>query len=143
MTPETDQILGLCAMKLITEFAPALGTQYGQGMAQVVAVLLFMAGQEVERGAAIRVAENADMRALFADLAPQTADAVLRAELEQAASAPESALTISALNIANARLRRLLIRLHAALDDGGADATAVWTVLKAMAARRTVTLPAL
>jgi len=143
MTPETDQILNLSAMKLITEFAPALGTQYGQGMAQVVAVLLFMAGQDVERGAAIRVAENADMRTLFGALAPQMADEILRKELETAARSPEGALTISALNTVNARLRRLLIRLHAALDDSGADATAVWTVLKAMAARRTVTLPAL
>ncbi len=143
MTPETDHILNLSAMKLISEFAPALGTQYGQGMAQVVAVLMFLSAQEFERGAAIRAAENADMRAVFAALAPRIGDAALRAELQKAGAGTEGDLTISALNAVNADLRRLLIRLHAQLDDSGADASAVWTVLKAMAARRTLSLPAL
>ncbi|HEY4125719.1 MAG TPA: hypothetical protein VGM36_13960 [Rhizomicrobium sp.] len=141
MKPEIDQILNLSAMKIIGEFAPAMAAQYEQGMAQVVAGLMLMSAQEYDRAADIRVAENQDMRVLFAELASQISDAGLRGELEAAAETREGSLRISALNAANETLRRLLIRLHAQFDDMGADASRIWSVLKTMAARRTVTLP--
>jgi hypothetical protein len=141
MKPEADQILNFSAMKIIADFAPALGTQYGQGMAQVVAVLLMMAAQEYDRAADIRLAENEDMRGLFRELAPRICDADLRGELEKAAAMRDASLRISALNDSNAMLRRLLIRLHAQFDDTGADTGPVWRVLKSMADRRTLTLP--
>lgn len=141
MKPEIDQILNLSALKIIGEFAPAIGTQYGQGMAQVVAGLMLMAAQEYDRAADIRVAENADMRALFGELGPQVSDARLRGELETASTTSDASLRVSALNKSNEALRRLLIRLHAQMDETGADTRRVWDVLKAMAARRTLTLP--
>ena len=141
MKPEADQILMFSAIKLASEYAPQIPTQYGQGMAQVVAALMFMSAQEYDRAADIRASENADMRALFKLLAPQVADAGLRRDLETAASAREESLRISSLNASNEQLRNVLIRLHAHLDETGADAKPVWDVLKAMAARRTLTLP--
>ena len=80
-------------------------------------------------------------QALFKLLAPQIADAGLRRDLETAASAREESLRVSALNASNEHLRKILIRLHAHLDETGADTSPVWDVLKAMAARRTLTLP--
>ncbi len=141
MKPEIDQILTFSAMKIMGEFAPAMATQYGQGMAQVVAGLMMMAAQEYDRAADIRVAENRDMRALFRELAPGLSDAGLRGELEAAAATHDTSLRISALNDSNQALRRLLIRLHAQMDDGGADTSRIWVVLKAMATRRTLALP--
>jgi hypothetical protein len=141
MKPETDQILMLSGLKLVSDFAPQIPTQYGQGMAQVVAALMFMSAQEYDRAADIRASENVDMRAMFKLLAPQIADAELRRDLETAAAAREESLRISALNASNEHLRKVLIRLHAHLDETGGDAKPVWDVLKAMAARRTLTLP--
>jgi hypothetical protein len=48
---------------------------------------------------------------------------------------------VSALNAANEKLRRLLIRLQAHIEDAGGDTRRIWDVLKAMAARRTLVLP--
>lgn len=141
MKPEIDQILNLSAMKIIGEFAPAMAAQYDQGMAQVVAGLMMMAAQEYDRAAEIRVAENQDMRALFAELAARVSDAGLRGELDRAVATRDTSLRISALNETNEMLRRLLIRLHALMDDTGADTRRIWDVLGAMAARRTLTLP--
>jgi hypothetical protein len=106
-----------------------------------VAALMFMSAQEYDRAADIRASENVDMRAMFKLLAPQIADAELRRDLETAAAAREESLRISALNASNEHLRKVLIRLHAHLDETGGDAKPVWDVLKAMAARRTLTLP--
>ena len=47
MKPEIDQILTFSAMKIMGEFAPAMATQYGQGMAQVVAGLLLQLQRHV------------------------------------------------------------------------------------------------
>lgn len=141
MKPEADQILMFSGLKLAAEYAPQIPTQYGQGMAQVVAALMFMSAQEYDRAADIRVSENIDMRALFKLLAPQIADANLRRDLETAAAAREDSLRISALNASNEYLRKVLIRLHTYLDETDADTKPVWDVLKAMAARRTLTLP--
>jgi hypothetical protein len=141
MKPEADQILMFSGLKLAAEYAPQIPTQYGQGMAQVVAALMFMSAQEYDRAADIRVSENIDIRALFKLLGPQIADANLRRDLETAAAAREDSLRISALNASNEYLRKVLIRLHTYLDETDADTKPVWDVLKAMAARRTLTLP--
>jgi len=141
MKPETDQILMFSAIKLASEYAPLIPTQYGQGMAQVVAALMFMSAQEYERAADIRVSENVDMRALFKFLAPQIADAELRRDMETAAATREESLRISSLNTTNEALRKVLIALHAHLEETGADTKPVWDVLKAMASRRVLSLP--
>lgn len=141
MNPEADQILGVSAMRLMGDFAPALDTQYRQAMAQVVALLLMMSAQEYDRAADIRVAENEDMRGLFGELVPSIADAGLRGELETALAMRDNSLRISALNASNEILRRLLIRLHVHVEETGADTRRIWDVLKAMASRRTLTLP--
>ncbi|HVZ68971.1 MAG TPA: hypothetical protein VG891_05875 [Rhizomicrobium sp.] len=141
MNPEIDQILNLSALKLMTDLAPAMGAQYDQGMTQVVAALLIMSAQEYDRAADVRAAENADMRVLFAELAPVVGDADLRRELEEASAGRDESLRVSALNAANERLRRLLIRLQVHIEDSGGDTRRIWEVLKAMAGRRTLVLP--
>lgn len=141
MKPETDQILNLSALKLMTELAPAMGAQYDQGMTQVVAALLIMSAQEYDRAADIRAAENTDIRALFAELVSVVGDADLHKELVAAAAERDDSLRVSALNAANEKLRRLLIRLQVHIEDAGGDTRRVWDVLKAMVARRTLVLP--
>jgi hypothetical protein len=142
MKPEADDILGTAADQLMGQIAPNLGAAYLQGALAVQALLMKFAAREYERGADIRAAENADMRALFAELAPKAGDTDLRAQLEAAAATHDSSLTISALNTANADLRRLLIALQTHVENAG-DRDAqhrVWDVLKAASARRVVSL---
>ena len=69
MKPEVDQILMITAGQVMGELTPNLPTQYTQGVAQIAALMTILSAQEYDRAAEIRVNENRDMRALFAELA--------------------------------------------------------------------------
>jgi hypothetical protein len=104
--------------------------------------MMTFAAQEYERGAEIRVAENADMRALFRDATPQIDDAELKAMLSKAAATEDRSLKISMLNAENTELRWVLIRLQAHAEDKGLRdiERRIWDVLKASAERRLLRL---
>jgi hypothetical protein len=142
MKPDAQDILNKSADQLMGQLAPALNAQYSQGAAAVMALLMKFAGREYERGADIRAAENADLRALFAELAPRVGDAALRKRVEDAVATRDTSLTISALNTANHDLRRILIALQIWIEDNGTreDQQRIWAVLKASADRRIVSL---
>jgi hypothetical protein len=141
MKPEVDQILNLSAMQMLGTLAPQLPPGYATGSASLIAFMMMLSAQEYDRAADIRAAENADMRALFAELAPRVGDAALAGKLRAAASGKDESLRISALDAANAELRRLLIVLHAVVADDAAADRQVWGVLKALAERRLLKLP--
>jgi hypothetical protein len=140
MTPEASDILSISAEQLMGGILPHLSVSYLQGMTAIHALLLTFAAREYERGAEIRKAENDDLRAVFTELAPVVRDAALKAKLD---AAPEdTSLAISALDAVNVELRRLLIALHAHVEDIGARGAEkrVLKLLKDMAARRAVSL---
>jgi hypothetical protein len=146
MRPEVDQILMITAGQVATELGPNLPTQYAQGMAQLAAVMDVLAAQEYDRAADIRAAENREMRALFADLAPSIADKDLMARLQKAAADTDASLRVSTLNEANYALRELLIALHEHVEAeagkaGRAAETRIWKLLMTFAARRRLYLP--
>ncbi len=85
MKPEVDQILMITAGQIMGELTPNLPSHYTQGAAQLAALMAILSAQEYDRAAEIRAAENREMRALFAELAPGVSDAALRAKLEAAA----------------------------------------------------------
>jgi hypothetical protein len=143
MKPEIDHILGVTAGQLMTEIAPLLPASYSQSTAGLLGILLGFCAQEYERGAEIRFAENADMRELFAALGPSVADATLKSQLADAASGSDMSLKISDLNLANSRLRELLIALQTECESSQKTNAQkmIWAVLKASADRRLVKLP--
>lgn len=141
MNPEAGQILSHSADQLLGQVLPELAVPYLQGSTAIIAILMKLVAREYENGAEIRAQENSDMRALFAELAPALRDAALKSKLEAAATRDES-LAISALNAANVELRRLLIAAHVhieAIGDSNSERR-IWRVLKAMAARRALSL---
>jgi len=140
MKPEVDQILNLSAMQMLGTLAPLLPQGYATGSASLLAFMMMLSAQEYDRAADIRVAENADMRALFAALAPKV-HGDLRQNLEAAAATEDASLKISALDAGNAELRKLLAELHEAVEEDATANTRIWTVLRAMADRRVLKLP--
>ncbi|MBV9045393.1 MAG: hypothetical protein JO294_09735 [Alphaproteobacteria bacterium] len=141
MNPEIPTILALTMQRLaggITEH----GAAFAQGQMGLIGMMMTLSAKEYERGAEIRVAENSDIRALFAALAPEVKDAALKAKLEAAAAGKDESLLISKLNANNYALRRLLTEAQVYAEDNGARAAEqrIWAVLKAMAARRLVQL---
>ena len=142
MKPEVDQILGLSAGQLMGQIAPLLPNSFAIGSASLLGIMMTFAAQEYERGAEIRVAENAEMRALFRDAASQVDDAELKTMLSKAAATEDRSLKISMLNAENTELRRVLIRLQAHAEDKGLRELErrIWNVLKASADRRLLRL---
>jgi hypothetical protein len=139
--PEVDQILNLSAGQLMAGTVPLLPNSFAQGSTGLVGILMLLSAQEYERGADIRARENADMRTLFKELSPHVGDKELKAKLEEAAASSDASLLISALDRSNAHLRKLLIAVHAYLEEQDGDAARagekrIWDVLRASAERR-------
>jgi hypothetical protein len=141
MSPEVGTILGLSVQRIAGGVGEQ-GAAFAAGTVGLIGMVLNLAAKEYDRGADIRFTENGDMRALFGALAPDVADAALKAKLEAAVAGKDASLRISDLNAGNYALRRLLTELQIYAEDHGArDAERrIWAVLKAMAARRLVTL---
>lgn len=146
MKPEVDVVLGGFLGTLLTEIAPQLGGEYSLGSVGIIAMTIGMAAQEFDRAADIRIAENREMRALFAEAAPLVEDSGLRARLSQAAASSDTSFRVSALNAANDALAALLIELQAAVEESQAGwargfEAKLWNYLVAAAERRKVVLP--
>ncbi|HEX2590256.1 MAG TPA: hypothetical protein VHL34_02110 [Rhizomicrobium sp.] len=135
MRPEISELLRTTGMQLPGLAAP---TGYAQASAGLITGMLMISAAHYDRAAEIRVMDNGEMRALFGTLAGGVKDAGLRASLEAAATSRDESIRVSALNAANAELRKLLIALQTHLEDAGDvdGQKQVWAVLQASAERR-------
>ena len=106
MTPRLPDILVGQAIGLTTRLPPEAGPDYLAGRAGILAMLASLAAQEAERGVAVRVWENGAIAALLA-------------KAGAGESKPVADLSLTALDAANASLRRRLIALHAAAEARG------------------------
>jgi hypothetical protein len=135
MRPDVSELLRTTGMQIPGMVAP---TAFGLGAAGLITGLLMISAGQYDRAAEIRVTDNAEMRALFAELAAGVRDAGLRAQVEAAAKTTDASIRISALNATNAELRKVLIALQSHVEETGDRAAQkrVWDVLKASAERR-------
>lgn len=118
MTPNVRDVLQGVAVALATPPSPEVGMAYTASRIGMVSTLAMLAAGEADRAARDAVAENAGMRALFAEAGAYDAGGALAA----AARETDPDLSVPALDAANARLRRLLIGLHEkveAANDAG------------------------
>jgi hypothetical protein len=97
--------------------SPDAGPEYFASRVGMISMLANLAAQEADRAAAAAVAENADMRGLFAEALAY--DGALGGRLGAAAHETDADLSLTALDAVNARLRRLLIALHERVEDAG------------------------
>ena len=125
MTPTTADILAGNARVIAGLASEESGPEFAGAKLGVVAMLSVLAAQEAANGAAVRVAENAAIRALLGE------------------PGADDDLTIPALDAANATLRRRLIAHHEALEVRGADDAAVLALYRRMAEGRMLVLPAM
>ena len=95
---------------------PEIGDNYAANMARMATSLLTISANWVDDAAALRVAENATIRALLGDCAP-LAGGELAARLGEAAQSGDPGLRISELDRENHRLRLLLIAAQAWLES--------------------------
>jgi hypothetical protein len=121
MTPSVREVLQGVAIALTTPPSPDAGPAFDAGRMGLAASLAMMAAAEADRAAAAAIAENADIRALFATA--KAYDGPLGGRLGKAAADVDTDLSLTGLDAANAYLRRLLIELHERVEDAGDAAT--------------------
>ena len=117
MTPSVIEVMRGCAAALSQPPSPDAGPEFFASRVGMISMLANLAAQEANRAAAAAAAENADIRALFAG-APAY-EAAMGGRLAAAARETDTDLSLTALDAANARLRRLLIELHTRVEDSG------------------------
>ena len=115
MSPALPDILTGQAVALATPLPPEAAGDYAAGRAAILTLLALLAAQEAERGPAARIWENGALRALLAGAAAAY-DGALGGRLALAA-ALDTDFSWTALDAANADLRRLLIALHEAAEN--------------------------
>jgi hypothetical protein len=115
MTPSLPTILMGQVVSLSTPAPPEASGDYAVSRAGMVGMLLMLASQEVERGPAAQAWENRTLRALFAETAGAY-DEALGGALSAASGVSEGDCGWSAVDAANADLRRRLTALHEAAE---------------------------
>ncbi|ABS64111.1 conserved hypothetical protein [Parvibaculum lavamentivorans DS-1] len=148
MKPDVPVVMRGLFGTMLTEIAPNLTAEYSAGSIGIMSMMIFMTAEEYDRAADIRAAENAEMRALFAEAAGLVDDAGLKAKLAEAAKGRDGSLRVSALDKENSALAALLIELHVHAEESTAPHAAglearIWDYLLASVERRKLPFPAL
>jgi hypothetical protein len=138
----TEIALHGVARTLRERIAPALHDDFAKEAARLAELVVTICANAVDNAAAVRVAENAAIRAIFAkaSLLPLP-DRKLAARLDEAAHSTDPGLRVSELDTENGRLRRLLVQFHQAVEDltdepARAVDRAIWQMLRNMEAAR-------
>jgi hypothetical protein len=137
MTPSVTEVMRGCAAALTQPPSPDAGPEFFASRVGMISMLANLAAQEAEHAAAAALAENADIRALFGQATAH--DGALGGRLARAAQGLDTDLSLSALDAANARLRRLLIELHErveAVGDAALDRAILALYVRMAAGRR-------
>lgn len=121
MRPTVDFVLQEGKQTLLTQILPAIESSHFQGSTYVIGILLAYAALEYERGADVRVTDNAELRALFLAAAERVGDAALATRLRQAAAIREASLRMSELDRVNDLLKSRFIELHEYVETCGED----------------------
>jgi hypothetical protein len=148
MKPDVPVVMRGLFGTMLMEIAPNLTAEYSAGSIGIMSMMIFMTAEEYDRAAEIRAAENAEMRALFAEASGLVEDAGLKVKLAEAGQGKDGSLRISALDAENAALAALLIELQAHVEESTGTQAAglearIWDYLVAAADRRKLTFPAL
>jgi hypothetical protein len=138
MTPTVTELLAGCAAALARPLQPEEAGAFGAARQLTAATIIGLVAQECADGTAVRVRENAALRACLAEALP-----AYGAAFADAAAIGDGDLSLAALDDANARLRRLLIRLHEAVEARGDQPTErkILRLYREMARRRELKLP--
>lgn len=146
MKPDVDTVMQGFLGTLLTDIAPHLNAEYSTGNVGIMGLMLFMASEEYDRAADMRVAENNELRALFTHAAGVVEDAALREKLTAASATEDTSLRVRALNEGNAALAGLLVELQEHVEASKAPWAAglearIWDWLVASTERRKLPLP--
>jgi len=141
LIPEPNHALQIIMGTLMTEVAPNMRDEYRQANVNLLAFVSMLIAVEFDRAAEVRFSENREMRELFGRAAEVVEDSNLRERLTAAAGGSDPDLHVTRLTAANNDLQRLLVELHATVEEQtgpGAEEIRreVWAFLRRSAERR-------
>jgi hypothetical protein len=145
--PEISRVLEVMAGALMADVAPHVAPSYRQASVFASALMLTSIREELDRVADRRVEENRALEDLLGRAVAAIGDPALRARVAETVAAREPGFRISALEARNARLRAVLIELHAHVETQTApearrvDAE-IWRELAKSTERRRLSLGA-
>jgi hypothetical protein len=122
MTPTAPELLIGNFMALIEPPPPESVGDFMAGKIAVTGMISLLIAQEMEKGVAVRVAENRAIRALFNEAAAGGWAPDLSVSLKALARGEDEDLTLTALDRDNAALRLALIALQTAVEDAAGAA---------------------
>lgn len=142
MRPACEDILRILSNSLVSDYAPNIPAEKARTDLGLMALMLGVVNEEIERSAARRVEENRELRDLFRKVLPMVQDPGVKKRVEEAAATREEDYRISALDRLNADLLKVLIELHEHVEAlPGQEARkaeqAIWQVLDGWTRRRT------
>jgi hypothetical protein len=145
MIPDVASMLAGIARSVMLAGAAEEQSPYRAFSDQLLSALLMMIAQEFDRAAARLVEENDALMALFEQAQEAVRDDTLRSMLREVATVTTTSLLVSALRDRNRRLRDVLIRLHAHVENredpaGRALDQRIWSELEASTRRRQLDL---
>jgi hypothetical protein len=114
MTPTVPELLNGCMLTLMTPPRAEDAGLFSAARLRLIALVNKLVALESADGAAVRVWENAALRTLIAEAGSR--HGVLPGDTVETADGDYSLVVLDA---ANAKLRRLLIRLHEAAEEAG------------------------
>ena len=112
MTPTVTELLNGCMLTLMTPPRAEDAGLFSAARFRLTALVNRLVALESADGAAVRVWENAALRALIAEAGPRHG-----VSPGDAAETADGDYSLAVLDAANARLRRLVIRLHEAAEQ--------------------------
>jgi hypothetical protein len=112
MTPTVTELLNGCMLTLMTPPRAEDAGLFSAARFRLTALVNRLVALESADSAAVRVWENAALRALIAEAGPRHG-----VSPGDAAETADGDYSLAVLDAANARLRRLVIRLHEAAEQ--------------------------
>jgi len=142
--PRASRALTDLAVKLATDLAPEMRTEFGAANAGLMSLLLLALAQEQERAVAVRMADVEEISALFTQAEQQHPEAAGAGERAAWCECQPKSLMVSDVDRFHGRGLELLIALHifAETEDAELD-QAIWDFLARHTERHGFALPAM
>jgi hypothetical protein len=121
MIPKGSQAIGNLVARIGMDLIPRAPDAYTATDLAYFTALLGMVAQDYDRAADVMVAEHAALGPILGQAAARLDDPALKARIQAAVSAEPASLRVSALAARSDATLKLLIDVHAAVEDAAAE----------------------
>lgn len=141
MIPRIEGAMDLIIQKLRTSLASQLSTPYDLSDLSLITGLLNALNQELNKGAEVRVRDIEQMKEIFSDAVDYLPAGVLKDSVQDVITLEATSLVLKDLNDLHDECTKVLIELHAWVEDNDMDDWAsginveIWTFLDKQAGR--------